>query len=41
VPAALRDEIARAVERANARLSRPEQVKRYRVLDEEWELYTP
>jgi long-chain acyl-CoA synthetase len=24
------------VERANARLSRPEQIKRYRVLDEEW-----
>ncbi|MEU9207136.1 AMP-binding protein [Streptomyces sp. NPDC048415] len=35
-PAALREEIAGAVERANARLSRPEQIKRYRVLDEEW-----
>jgi long-subunit acyl-CoA synthetase (AMP-forming) len=29
-------EIAAAVERANARLSRPEQVKRFRVLDCDW-----
>ncbi|MFF3612158.1 AMP-dependent synthetase/ligase [Streptomyces sp. NPDC002580] len=35
-PAALREGIADAVERANARLSRPEQIKRYRVLDREW-----
>ncbi|GGN59631.1 hypothetical protein GCM10011579_024030 [Streptomyces albiflavescens] len=35
-PAVLRDGIARAVEQANARLSRPEQIKRYRVLDREW-----
>ena len=35
-PAELREGIARAVEQANARLSRPEQIKRYRVLDEEW-----
>ncbi|WP_369250704.1 long-chain fatty acid--CoA ligase [Streptomyces sp. R41] len=35
-PAALQDGIARAVEQANARLSRTEQIKRYRVLDREW-----
>lgn len=35
-PAALREGIARAVEGANARLSRTEQIKRYRVLDAEW-----
>ncbi|MGQ4385804.1 AMP-dependent synthetase/ligase [Streptomyces sp. SAS_270] len=35
-PAALREGIAQAVEQANARLSRPEQIKRYRVLDGEW-----
>jgi len=35
-PDELREGIARAVEQANARLSRPEQIKRYRILDEEW-----
>lgn len=35
-PEALRAEIARAVATANARLSRPEQIKRYHVLTEEW-----
>ena len=30
------EEIAAAVQRANDRLSRVEQIKRYRVLDEEW-----
>lgn len=35
-PAALREGIAQAVEQANARLSRPERIKRYRILDEEW-----
>jgi long-chain acyl-CoA synthetase len=35
-PAVLRDGIARAVQQANARLSRTEQIKRYRVLDHEW-----
>jgi long-chain acyl-CoA synthetase len=33
---AIADEIAQAVEAANARLSRVEQIKRYRVLDGEW-----
>lgn len=33
---AVREEIARAVEAANARLNRTEQIKRYRVLTEEW-----
>ncbi|MEU6763078.1 AMP-dependent synthetase/ligase [Streptomyces sp. NPDC046853] len=33
---AVRDEIARAVEAANARLNRTEQIKRYRLLGEEW-----
>jgi len=31
------DEIAAAVERANVRLSRPEQIKKFLVLDVEWE----
>ncbi|MER5382646.1 AMP-binding protein [Streptomyces sp. NPDC002688] len=35
-PVALREAIAEAVDRANSRLSRPEQIKRYRVLDREW-----
>lgn len=35
-PRALRAEIARAVARANARLSRPEQIKRYHLLTDEW-----
>jgi long-chain acyl-CoA synthetase len=30
-------EIARAVERANLRFSRPEQIRRFRVLDTDWE----
>jgi long-chain acyl-CoA synthetase len=30
-------EVTRAVERANAQLSRPEQIKRFRVLENEWE----
>ncbi|MFB7174189.1 AMP-dependent synthetase/ligase [Streptomyces sp. NPDC056254] len=33
---AVREEIARAVEAANARLNRTEQIKRYQVLTEEW-----
>ncbi|MFD0416387.1 AMP-dependent synthetase/ligase [Streptomyces sp. NPDC127108] len=33
---AVRAEIARAVEAANARLNRTEQIKRYRLLDQEW-----
>ncbi|CAM5674645.1 AMP-dependent synthetase [Streptomyces spiroverticillatus] len=33
---AVREEIARAVQAANARLNRTEQVKRYRVLADEW-----
>ncbi|GGZ57055.1 AMP-dependent synthetase/ligase [Streptomyces subrutilus] len=33
---AVREEIARAVASANARLNRTEQIKRYRVLTEEW-----
>ncbi|MFD3517131.1 AMP-dependent synthetase/ligase [Streptomyces sp. NPDC058657] len=33
---AVREEIARAVETANARLNRTEQIKRYRLLSEEW-----
>ncbi|MEV3853612.1 AMP-dependent synthetase/ligase [Streptomyces sp. NPDC050095] len=33
---ALQDEIARAVEAANSRLNRTEQIKRYRVLTGEW-----
>ncbi|MEV7168316.1 AMP-dependent synthetase/ligase [Streptomyces sp. NPDC093224] len=33
---ALREEIARAVDAANARLNRTEQIKRYRLLTEEW-----
>ncbi|MFJ3924746.1 AMP-dependent synthetase/ligase [Streptomyces sp. NPDC090022] len=33
---AVQEEIARAVETANARLNRTEQIKRYRVLTEEW-----
>ncbi|WP_372343936.1 long-chain fatty acid--CoA ligase [Streptomyces sp. KL116D] len=33
---AVREEIARAVESANARLNRTEQIKRYRVLTGEW-----
>ncbi|MFG2716448.1 AMP-dependent synthetase/ligase [Streptomyces goshikiensis] len=32
----VREEIARAVEAANARLNRTEQIKRYRLLTEEW-----
>ncbi|NEA53894.1 long-chain fatty acid--CoA ligase [Streptomyces sp. SID13666] len=35
-PEALRAEIARAVATANARLSRPEQIKRYHLLTDEW-----
>ncbi|MFI6488948.1 AMP-dependent synthetase/ligase [Streptomyces sp. NPDC050564] len=35
-PAVLRDGIVRAVQQANVRLSRTEQIKRYRVLDHEW-----
>jgi long-subunit acyl-CoA synthetase (AMP-forming) len=31
------EEVARAIERANARLSRPEQVKRFHVLEHDWE----
>ncbi|MFE0170769.1 AMP-dependent synthetase/ligase [Streptomyces sp. NPDC059002] len=34
--AAVQEEVARAVEAANARLNRTEQIKRYRLLDEEW-----
>ena len=33
---AVHEEVAAAVERANARLSRVEQIKRYRVLDTDW-----
>ncbi|MEU5952651.1 AMP-dependent synthetase/ligase [Streptomyces sp. NPDC047525] len=33
---AVREEVARAVEAANARLNRTEQIKRYRLLGEEW-----
>ncbi|GHC74221.1 AMP-dependent synthetase/ligase [Streptomyces flavofungini] len=33
---AVRAEIARAVEAANARLNRTEQIKKYRLLDKEW-----
>ncbi|MET7366602.1 long-chain fatty acid--CoA ligase [Streptomyces sp. NPDC005566] len=33
---AVREEVARAVEAANARLNRTEQVKRYRLLSQEW-----
>jgi len=33
---AVREEIARAVEAANARLNRTEQIKRYRLLEREW-----
>ncbi len=33
---AVREEIARAVEAANAGLNRTEQIKRYRLLSEEW-----
>ncbi|EPH44094.1 AMP-dependent synthetase/ligase [Streptomyces aurantiacus] len=33
---AVRDEIARAVEAANARLNRTEQIKKYRLLAQEW-----
>lgn len=33
---AVREEIARAVEAANARLNRTEQIKRYRLLTQEW-----
>ncbi|MFG2497524.1 AMP-dependent synthetase/ligase [Streptomyces sp. NPDC048441] len=33
---AVREEVARAVEVANARLNRTEQIKRYRLLGEEW-----
>lgn len=32
----MREEIARAVEAANARLNRTEQIKRYRLLEREW-----
>lgn len=32
----VREEVARAVEAANARLNRTEQIKRYRLLGEEW-----
>ncbi|MFI5638618.1 AMP-dependent synthetase/ligase [Streptomyces goshikiensis] len=32
----VREEVARAVEAANARLNRTEQIKRYRLLTEEW-----
>jgi long-chain acyl-CoA synthetase len=35
-PEALHGEIAAAVERANERLSRVEQIKRFRLLDEDW-----
>jgi len=35
--AQLVEEIAKAVERANSHLSRPEQIKKFRVLDAEWE----
>ena len=31
------EEVARAVERANARLSRPEQIKRFRILEADWQ----
>jgi long-chain acyl-CoA synthetase len=34
---AVREEVAAAVERANARLSRVEQIKRYRVLEADWQ----
>jgi long-chain acyl-CoA synthetase len=34
---AVREEVAAAVKRANARLSRVEQIKRYRVLDADWQ----
>jgi long-subunit acyl-CoA synthetase (AMP-forming) len=34
--AAIADEIAQAVETANARLSRVEQIKRFKVLEGEW-----
>jgi long-chain acyl-CoA synthetase len=34
---AVADEVAAAVERANVRLSRVEQIKRYRVLDADWQ----
>jgi long-chain acyl-CoA synthetase len=33
---AVHEEVAAAVKRANARLSRVEQIKRYRVLDGDW-----
>lgn len=33
---AVREEVARAVEAANARLNRTEQIKRYRLLTQEW-----
>ncbi|MGW5862765.1 AMP-dependent synthetase/ligase [Streptomyces sp. NPDC055239] len=33
---AVREEVARAVDAANARLNRTEQIKRYRLLGEEW-----
>lgn len=33
---AVREEVARAVETANSRLNRTEQIKRYRLLTEEW-----
>jgi long-chain acyl-CoA synthetase len=32
----VREEVARAVETANARLSKVEQVKRHRILDAPW-----
>jgi len=35
-PEALHAEVGAAVERANARLSRVEQIKRFRLLDEDW-----
>jgi long-chain acyl-CoA synthetase len=35
-PEALHAEIAAAVERANARLSRVEQIKRFRLLEHDW-----
>jgi long-chain acyl-CoA synthetase len=35
--AALVEEVARGVERANVHLSRPEQIKRFRILETDWE----
>jgi long-chain acyl-CoA synthetase len=34
---AVLEEVARGIERANARLSRPEQIKRFQVLVTDWE----